>query len=242
MKTAIIQKLNATILVVLASFSLSFAQIHEVGGGLGFSNNRSDVSNHLILPNTSYGFWGFYRYNFNPVWVLRAEIREMHIQASDNLNFPLPAVRNYNFNTNILEFSINAEYNFLNYRKPDNQFRWCPFLTLGVANFMTFGSSFGSGFKPINLSIPFGFGVKYKLSEHLNLGSTFIADKTFTDNLDGLSSNYANNIATQYQGIDLSTNDWYFFLGFSISYTFYKVKCPEIYDDLKTPKHRKNKK
>lgn len=223
-------------------------QFHEVGGGLGLTNTRTEISNFNLL-NSGVGLWGFYRYNFNEVWVGRADLRFLQIGANDSHNSDwLSASRGASFSASVIELSANIEYNFLNYRQIRERFRWSPFLTAGVASFSPFtysfsdptGIYFDNGPSAFNFAIPFGLGIKYKLSQYLNLGATFIATKTFTDQLDGISMNTPTTIPLHYRGVDQSTNDWYNFLGFTISYTFYGLKCPPHQNDIQMPSYWQN--
>ena len=99
------------------------------------------------------------------------------------------------------------------------------------------------------ISIPFGIGVKYALSDKINLGLEMGARRTFTDFLDDVSGTYvsypellAGNgelaaalgnrtgelmesnepviVPTGTQRGDLKGQDWYFILGVTVSYNF----------------------
>ena len=97
-------------------------------------------------------------------------------------------------------------------------------------------------------AIPFGIGVKYAINDTWNIGLELGARKTFTDYLDDVSGYYgsytnilesrgelAANLSQriwEYYGVepfevpagtargDNNSSDWYFLLGFSISYNF----------------------
>ena len=89
------------------------------------------------------------------------------------------------------------------------------------------------------LSVPFGFGFKYALSENINIGLEVGIRKTFTDYLDDVSLTYPdlslfddpNAALLSDRSPDPRTNlgkgrgdtkptDWYFLSGFTISYMF----------------------
>ena len=96
------------------------------------------------------------------------------------------------------------------------------------------------------IAIPFGIGFKYTLTETLNLGLEIGARKLFTDYLDDVSLTYPGNAAFAAEGAPLqaiqlsnpgpngtfgdapagsargdnNANDWYFIVGFTISYNF----------------------
>ena len=75
--------------------------------------------------------------------------------------------------------------------------------------------------------MPVGVGIKYALSEFINLGLEVGARKTFTDRLDQLHDQTSLLVNRHDQ-------DWYYYSGVSLSYTFYKIRCPEPYK--KNPK------
>ncbi|WP_262923007.1 DUF6089 family protein [Hymenobacter cellulosilyticus] len=60
------------------------------------------------------------------------------------------------------------------------------------------------------------------MSPRWNLGLEAGARKAFTDELDHLGTQNPLLVNTHDQ-------DWYFYNGLSISYTFYKINCPDSY-------------
>ena len=76
--------------------------------------------------------------------------------------------------------------------------------------------------------IPLGFGYKYRLGKNLNLGAEFVARKTFTDYLDGVSDIDGRGWQRGWK----FTNDWYAYVGVSISYTVYNILCPFDYNQF----------
>ena len=86
--------------------------------------------------------------------------------------------------------------------------------------------------------IPFGGGVKYILSEQLTLGMELGFRPTTSDFLDKLDSTLpalarydtpidATTVALS-KGLNYGnpyTNDWYYFLGLTLSYTITKARC-----------------
>jgi hypothetical protein len=68
--------------------------------------------------------------------------------------------------------------------------------------------------------------MKYVLGGSWNLGVAFGARKTFTDYLDDLSG---VDPASRLRSANPHNKDMYFYTGVSVSYTFYKVRCPEQY-------------
>jgi hypothetical protein len=136
--------------------------------------------------------------------------------------------RNRFFNTRITELAATAEYNFLDYRSDKARKPWTPYLFGGIAVYK---------FDPVEnvrpeyeltqLAIPFGIGFKYVLAGQWNLGLEFGARKTFTDYLDNLGGDL--NTTSKFQNGNPYDNDMYVFTTLSVSYTFYKIRCPNFY-------------
>ncbi len=213
------------------------AQFSEFGGGIGGTNVRSDIG-PVNLSNTRIGVNAFYRYNLSHIWVAKAELKYLQVASKDRYyDNNLSNIRKYEFTNNIAEISLNMEFNFLNFRYLKDEHLWSPFLTAGIANYSTFGSSFGGAISPFNFSIPFGFGIKYKLSDYWNLGFVYTASKTFNEKIDNITDATPANYSDKVRGNDSSTNDWYHYAGFTISYTIYKLKCPTHLEDESAPEY-----
>lgn len=222
-------KLKLVLSFVVFSFCV-YAQKWEIGGGLGVSNTRSDISYFNFL-NTRYAATAFLRYNINYAWVIKADLKYFSLYGSDKNNSDtISTIRNYAFAANGGHFSANMEYNFLDYRDLKHKVKFSPFLTAGIGLcYFRLSNSDLSVLSPI---IPFGFGVKYMVSKNWNIGLLFETSKTFTDKLDGLDSTLPLEIDPHIKSADLATDDWYHFFGLTISYTFYHIKCPDHHDRL----------
>jgi len=103
------------------------------------------------------------------------------------------------------------------------------------------------------LSIPMGVGVKYSIGKGWNIGLEVGARKTFTDYLDDVSTDYANpanlsekaeDVADRSDELEGNNNqqkqegdqrggadadDWYTFMGFTVTKTFRKGGCTNFY-------------
>ena len=79
--------------------------------------------------------------------------------------------------------------------------------------------------KGIQLSIPFGIGLKYAMAYNWNLGFEFGTRKTFTDTIDSMVNE--ENLG-KFQRQNSNNKDFYHFVGISLSYTFEGVLCPIV--------------
>ncbi len=154
----------------------------------------------------------------------------------EDVNLPVNTFRQAAVKTNLIELSVGLEYNFLDYYDQHRRTRWTPYYFIGfaAANYNNkvvlqnnFIKPFENGFV---LSIPTGIGFKYALSYHWNLGLEVGARKTLAKNGDHLDYLQTKNYgALPYRELPLTDpydKDWYYYNGLSISYTFYKLRCP----------------
>lgn len=173
------------------------------------------------------------------------------------------ATRNLRFSTPLTEFQVGFEYDLLN----KNEIGFTPYVLAGVGVFHfnpstrdaagntvylqplgTEGQGFYKGRKKYNLtqiSIPFGGGMKFILTENVTLSVEAGFRKTFTDYIDDVSTAYvdkalllANNgqlaVDLAFRGGELNpaltyptdgrirgnpkSKDWYYFTGLSLSF------------------------
>lgn len=206
-----------------------FAQRLEVGAGGGVMLYKGDLAPKLTPKFARPAATLFIRHNPGRAVSLKYSFSMGRIFADDketNNNFA--ARRNRFFNTRITEIAATAEYNFLDYRSDKARRNWSPYLFGGVAIFK---------FDPVEntrpdytltgLALPFGVGLKYVLGGQWNLNLEFGARKTFTDYLDDLGGDINTN--NKFQNGNPYDKDLYVFTSISISYTFYKIRCPQFY-------------
>ncbi|MBX9852834.1 MAG: hypothetical protein K2X86_13905 [Cytophagaceae bacterium] len=197
------------------------AGLHEFGGGIGVLNYSGELSPGLDFTLFRPGGMLFYRFNISPVVSLRASVMGGNIHANEKkLSDPVHQARRASFSSLLGEFAGTIEYNFFNYRPKKEVYKYSPFLTTGIVAY----SSRYSGFE---IGIPLGLGLKYRLNQRINLGLELVARKTFTDYLDGIKS---YNIGT-HQTANRYDTDWYYYVGFSISWTAYSVICPDNFSN-----------
>lgn len=205
--------------------NLVSAQKLEFGLGLGGYNYVGDISPNFQIKNTKPAGSLFFRYNFNSAFTMRAEIGGGIIGAGDNTSKdPWQQQRNYSFKTRILEGSVAAEYNFLDFVERRYVINWTPYVFGGIG-FNSFKPNIvTANFKANALVLPYGIGVKYQIKRPWNIGLEYGTRKTFTDYLDNLGGDPVSNDKIQ-QG-DPSTKDKYHYFRLSITYTLYKIVCP----------------
>ena len=201
------------ILVGLLIPSLLQAQRWHLNLYGGFSNYSGDLQNKMFTLDQSYfSFGAGAQYDLTPKFSLLANAVYGHVGASDFYNKPSLQSRNLSFQTQIYEGSVLAEYNFLDITKN----RFTPYIFAGVGAFYfnpyTYDSTGhqvylhplsteGEGLaqypnrKPYNLfqvAIPFGGGVKLRVSNDVVIAYEINFRKLFTDYLDDVSTSYVD--------------------------------------------------
>lgn len=219
------------------SFSALQAQnTSEIGLSVGAMNYKGEIAPNFRLGNSQPGASVFYKKDISKPVTLRVSALLGRLKATDrDLDLPYHQARRAEMlTTRLIEGAFGMEYNFLDYYDQRRRFRWTPYYFISLALFNYDVRNVGNPSDPNNIyakenrstttsvSIPTGVGVKLALSYHWNLGLEFGARKTFTDLLDNLDDNNTA-VSNPYD------NDWYYYTGVSISYTFYKLRCPGVY-------------
>jgi hypothetical protein len=179
----------------------------------GISNYQGDlVNNHFVSRFTKPAIGLTVSYDYSDRFTFTGGFTYGKVMGDDKYNDKeYLKLRNLNFESNISEVSLLAEYNIFNLFN----MRWSPNLFAGLAVyhfnpytrdsadnkvFLKPLSTEGQGLsaypeiKPYSLTqlaIPFGGGIKYALTERVQLGFSVGLRRLFTDHLDDISGNYA---------------------------------------------------
>jgi hypothetical protein len=228
MVNSFLKVFSAVLLGLLFLCTLNaYAQKYEVGLGLGGLNYTGDMVRDYRIENNRPGGLVLFRYNVNDYVSLRGHFMGGALHGNDDK--PIDAfadARNApDFTISVLELAGMVEYYFLDYKENINLLRWSPYFFIGLG-----GSWFGqhedpqesySSFQPV---IPFGLGFKYLINREWSVGFEGGARKTFFDYIDNLSGGDLTTKNLQYG--NKYDKDWYYFVGFTVSYTFYTIPCP----------------
>jgi hypothetical protein len=203
------------------------AQKSEVGFGIGTLNYTGDLARSYNILNSKPAATLFYRSNVSKVVSLRAALMGGGIGATDKR--PIDAFaeqRDASFNLFLMEASTVLEYHFMNWRDDKHILRYTPYMFGGLGIFGISGTQNKvSQYSNVQVAIPFGLGVKYILNPKWYLALEFGARKTFFDYLDNVSAG-TNQLIKNYQYGNRYDNDTYYFIGLSITRTFYEIPCP----------------
>ena len=217
----------------------------ELGLGLGATNYKGEVSPQYQFQNNRPALTVFYRRDISVPVTLRGGLTAGALRAKDsnvdgvNGNVaPLQNYRQVSLKGSVVELAGAVEYNFLDYhqRRDEHRVHLTPYLFAGLGLYYAhtttesqnqeLQSSFNQKGGKFGLAIPAGVGLKLALSEHINLGAEVGVRKTFTDQLDHLSDQDPLLVNSHDQ-------DWYYYNGISVSYTFYKIRCPAPFNKNK---------
>ena len=211
--------------LVTLALSLPFAlsaqnaivQEGEFGVGLGAGHYFGDLNTraHLNRPKLAAGV--FFRKNFGNYIALRIAGTYAKLGYSDiyNTHNEFMRRRNLSFNSNVWELGLQGDFNFYRFMPGDPDFRWTPYVTLGVSAFNYDPYAYLNGTKynlrqlgtegqgdtayrdrtpysSMAMAIPFGVGIKYSINERINVGFEAVYRFTNTDYLDDVSKTYVD--------------------------------------------------
>ncbi len=201
------------------------AQRDEFGVGIGGMNYAGDLARGYNVLNVRPGGQIYYKYNLSNIIGFRFGITGGMISGTDQ--YPIDAFaeeRNGSFQTGIIELSALLEYNFLNIRDEKSNIKWTPYIFFGIGGFAMIGNVDTKGRSLAQPVLPFGLGAKHAFSKRLTFNFEFGIRKMFFDYLDGYSDGDITN--KNYQYGNKYDDDWYNYLGFSVSYLLYEIPCP----------------
>ncbi|RYZ55386.1 MAG: hypothetical protein EOP49_02935 [Sphingobacteriales bacterium] len=185
-----------------SEFGISF------GGSQYFGDLNDERGFRFIRP----AFGGFARYHLNPYISARANVLFTRVGYNDKFSSNVyNQRRNLNFQSNVYELSLQAEFNFFRFSTGEIGNRWTPYLTGGIGAFYydpfsefdgkkyflrplgTEGQNAGFNerkYSKVSLCFPVGAGFKYWIRPGLNFGFEITNRLTLTDYLDDVSTNY----------------------------------------------------
>ncbi len=219
-------RILCAVVLTLTACTVS-AQKSEVGFGIGTFNYTGDLARTYNVLNSRPAATVLYRSNLSRIVSVRAALTAGGLGASDKRPVDSFAEqRNASFDIFLMEASAVAEYHFLNWRDDKHIRRFTPYLFGGLALFGISGAeNKPSAYSNVQGAIPFGLGMKYIVNPKWYLALEFGARKTFFDYLDNVSAG-ANQLVKNYQYGNPHDNDAYYFLGLTLTRTFYEIPCP----------------
>ena len=192
----------------------------EVGAGAGMTGYLGDYNGSLTRDiQPAAGLMG--RYNFNPWMALRLNLGHDRLKgSSDDIKtwYSDETARSYSFSNSMIDLAAIYEYNFLPYgtgRDYRGAKRLTPFVMggLGLTMVETTGKTQAA------MILPLGLGVKYKMSERVNIGLEWAVCFSTSDWLDGVRDPYGIKSSGLFKNTDA-----YQRLQLSVTYSF-SARC-----------------
>jgi len=230
----------------------AYAQKVEFGGGGGPTFYKGDLQPRFRPLNPGAAGNLMLRYNFNRVISARANVMYGLIKGDDSRSGdPFQRERNFSFRNTVLDYAVQVEYNFLNFRTHDGRYEhdWTPYLFGGYGKSKNMKRVYAVGANKAvrtnqrggNDIVPFGIGIKKILTPRINLTAEFSTrvflnkrNGSMFDGLDGARGQNAystQNLITDPRQSDFffypntQQNDKYFHLSVTLSYLIYTVHC-----------------
>jgi len=265
------------ILTVFTAFNIKAkaqyeaVQEGEYGITAGVAHYFGDLNNRAAFNRPKIALGAFYRKQFNNYAGVRLTAHYAQLGYSDQYSEnAYQRSRNLSFNTNIFEVALRGDFNFFQFNPTDPNHSFTPYATLGVGVFSydpyaylngqkyylrpldTEGETFYKGRKEYGtmaVCIPVGMGVKYAVSDKVNISFEIAYRFTTTDYIDDVSTTYVGidkfpptSIAAQLQdrSYELGTpigiegrqrgfskqKDSYAMAEFGISFNIISYRCP----------------
>jgi hypothetical protein len=267
-----IRKVCLILLIILSIFKPVFSQspfepYFGLGLSVGLSNYQGDLNNNFSYQFSRYGVGGDFALVFSKHFGTRLTVYNGEVAASDATNNN-PANRNRDlaFRSEITEVGAQMVYSLFGKRQGWlARANYTPYLFLGIGifhfnpqdslngvwyNLQPLGtegqqlhSTYPQPYSLTQVSIPFGIGFDYRLTDEFDIGIELGFRKTFTDYLDDVSGTYPDetllaenegnlaaalsnrtlnhNAKTGDPRGDPTSNDSYFYTNIHITYYFY---------------------
>lgn len=188
----------------------------DFGVALGMSGYLGDANRSSLLHSPGFTAELNSRYIYDSRWAFRAVLGVISLKGNTaDMDDVLPDMQNIKFSSTVVDLGIRGEFNFLPYGIGETYKalrRISPYITLGIGACV----SLSDGTSAIAPTIPVGIGVKYKVSQRMNLSAEFTMTKAFGDKVDGKNLSDLNQIKTDFY----KNTDWYSRLTIGFTYEF----------------------
>jgi hypothetical protein len=219
-KLAFIMCLTCTSLWGKAQLMDAFVHEGEFGISTGVAHYFGDLTAgmdwHKVKPKFAAGI--FFRKQFNNYVGIKVAANYAFVGYADkNVNFAknqAQVYRNLSFNSNIWELSISGDFNFFRFQPEFPEYRYTPYVSLGIGAFTYDPYTYLNGqkyflrplgtegqgsvaypdkkpYSSMAMCFPLGVGLKYGLNEKVNIFGEIVYRFTTTDYLDDVSGTYA---------------------------------------------------
>jgi hypothetical protein len=194
------------------------AEIGVLGGAAYYIGD----ANHTLFRNATPAYGGLFRYRFDTRFAARAEFLRTSVRGG---------MDGFNFDNRVHTLNFAGEFNFFDLEKnPNRRFSriFSPYIFVGVGAMHYFYAEecATQACPQVNLSIPFGVGVKVKLGNRWNLNAQFSNRLLLADNLEGIP---VFNDPHGLNGSNFLNNDVLSTLTIGITFDIWRRKCDCIF-------------
>jgi hypothetical protein len=191
---------------------------YEVGVEAGISSYWGDANQTWLIYHPGFTGGFLFRYVIDYRWAIRANLSAAML-SGNTADSPdiLPGGAGYKFNTTLFDAGCRAEFNFFNYgvKRWEAHYSWfTPSLVAGLGLFSCLNDE-----PKFTATIPLGLGVKFKLSNRINLGAYWMVSKVISDKVDNKPN--PNGEYGRW-----NNQDWYSTAQIALSVNFYKICAP----------------
>lgn len=201
----------------------------EIGAGVGVMGYLGDFNGSLMKDLQPMGTL-LARYNLSPYMGVKMNVSFGKMKGSSadvKTYYPRFGSAPYTFDNALVDVGLAYEYNFLPYgtgRDYRGAQRLSPYAMIGLG--ATYVNIKGGDRKSaLTANLPIGIGVKYKISERMNVGLEWALHFSLSDELDGQKDPYG----IKSSGIFKNT-DSYSTLQLTFSYSF-MAKCKTCHNE-----------
>ncbi len=214
MTRKILTVIFAIIFTLSAKAQFEYVQQGEFGITAGAAHYFGDLNTRARINRPKPALGIFYRKQFGNYIGLRLSAHFAQLGYSDKYSKnEFQKTRNLSFNTNIWELAVQGDFNFFKFIPQSLDHLFTPYVTLGIGLFSydpyaylngqkeflrplgTEGQNSGylgrKEYSTMSYCIPFGVGIKYNLSEKINISFEVAHRFTGTDYIDDVSTTYA---------------------------------------------------
>lgn len=218
MKRLVVSLLYFVGLFPLLSHAQGFLRNSDLGLDCGFMTYIGDLNNQSVFGTPHFAYGVNYRYRFDERWALGVTAAK---GAMSGGNPDCNPTRNLNFTSPVYEANVRAEFNFRKFDAVSPAYNWTTFIFVGLGglyfNPMTQYTDPVDGtvswvelqplgtegqmiraiadrhkYSRFQMTMPFGLGAKFRLSEIVVVTAEYGFRKTWTDYLDDVSTTYVD--------------------------------------------------
>lgn len=195
----------------------------EIGLGGGGSFYMGDA-NTRFYNNTNGVFSVLARYNVNPRFSLKANLAAAGISGSTENSYGILPGDELLFSRTVYDLGVQVEWEFFGYglQNWNGNRRLAPYGVLGLG--LTYAP------KPVQhdfaANFPIGLGLRYKLSERVNVGLEWTMRFSTSDRLD-VTQNYGTSLENPFmiKGKGIKNKDSYSFTMLYVTFDVFKRPC-----------------